>query len=515
MFAAGGSDPSPGPDKEEPRGGRVPGFREKRVGCGEGIRTPDLRVMSPTSCRCSTPRLPRLPAIGRSVKGASQAAAPAAGVRPGSRRQGDREPGLAAPPARSRAPPATSGPSEPLGAVPVASRTPGRGAASSRTMRRRARAAARTRAGSGRRPRSPATRRRVRGPGPGRSPRRAARPVSPSRRPVIRRDATARYPIRGAKHGPGTTRLAKSAASAPTRLRIPPSADDHVGRPERDDRPHPPRRVEPSAGERRTGDVSSARRHPARGVPDDQDRRPQARSPSDRADAASSARPDRVRIGPEAAAAPRGASPASRRCPPRHRPRRAPAAARRNAGTAGGEVRKPPSTRTWGPAGDRPDRLDPSHAGRRGLDGHAGCLLESTGAAAGDGTQVAGLHRRPEAPAADGEAEQERGAGADARRDRTGTAGPAAPACPPPARRRSSRSCPPRRTGPGPWSCGRRATHGRRACTAPARRTRTRSPSTRPSTTTNQTSGISGYSAPQIAIPAIPTTSARTRPAGR
>ena len=26
-----------------------------RLGCGEGIRTPDLRVMSPTSCRCSTP----------------------------------------------------------------------------------------------------------------------------------------------------------------------------------------------------------------------------------------------------------------------------------------------------------------------------------------------------------------------------------------------------------------------------------------------------------------------------
>ncbi len=26
------------------------------VGCGGGIRTLDLRVMSPTSCRCSTPR---------------------------------------------------------------------------------------------------------------------------------------------------------------------------------------------------------------------------------------------------------------------------------------------------------------------------------------------------------------------------------------------------------------------------------------------------------------------------
>ena len=27
-----------------------------RLGCGEGIRTLDLRVMSPTSCRCSTPQ---------------------------------------------------------------------------------------------------------------------------------------------------------------------------------------------------------------------------------------------------------------------------------------------------------------------------------------------------------------------------------------------------------------------------------------------------------------------------
>ena len=28
----------------------------KMLGSGEGIRTPDLRVMSPTSCHCSTPR---------------------------------------------------------------------------------------------------------------------------------------------------------------------------------------------------------------------------------------------------------------------------------------------------------------------------------------------------------------------------------------------------------------------------------------------------------------------------
>src|SRR5207247_1320815 len=32
-----------------------------QVGCGGRIRTDDLRVMSPTSCRCSTPRLPVYP----------------------------------------------------------------------------------------------------------------------------------------------------------------------------------------------------------------------------------------------------------------------------------------------------------------------------------------------------------------------------------------------------------------------------------------------------------------------
>jgi hypothetical protein len=32
------------------------GFHRKEPGCGGRIRTADLRVMSPTSCRCSTPR---------------------------------------------------------------------------------------------------------------------------------------------------------------------------------------------------------------------------------------------------------------------------------------------------------------------------------------------------------------------------------------------------------------------------------------------------------------------------
>ena len=56
------------PGKERTPGWSGPGVLVKRVGCGEGIRTPDLRVMSPTSCRCSTPRLRRLPSIARSVK---------------------------------------------------------------------------------------------------------------------------------------------------------------------------------------------------------------------------------------------------------------------------------------------------------------------------------------------------------------------------------------------------------------------------------------------------------------
>ena len=47
--------PRPAPGKEEPRV-VGPGVQGIDVGCGERIRTSDLRVMSPTSCRCSTPR---------------------------------------------------------------------------------------------------------------------------------------------------------------------------------------------------------------------------------------------------------------------------------------------------------------------------------------------------------------------------------------------------------------------------------------------------------------------------
>ena len=50
--------------KEEPRV-VGPGVQGEGVGCGERIRTSDLRVMSPTSCRCSTPRLLTVRPAGR------------------------------------------------------------------------------------------------------------------------------------------------------------------------------------------------------------------------------------------------------------------------------------------------------------------------------------------------------------------------------------------------------------------------------------------------------------------
>ena len=54
--------------QERTPGGRARGSRCMRLGCGERIRTSDLRVMSPTSCRCSTPRLVTLGPKRRSVK---------------------------------------------------------------------------------------------------------------------------------------------------------------------------------------------------------------------------------------------------------------------------------------------------------------------------------------------------------------------------------------------------------------------------------------------------------------
>ena len=54
--------------QERTPGGRARGSRCMRLGCGERIRTSDLRVMSPTSCRCSTPRPVTLGPEHRSVK---------------------------------------------------------------------------------------------------------------------------------------------------------------------------------------------------------------------------------------------------------------------------------------------------------------------------------------------------------------------------------------------------------------------------------------------------------------
>ena len=56
------------PDKGRTPGGRARGSRCRRLGCGERIRTSDLRVMSPTSCRCSTPRPVTLGPEADSVK---------------------------------------------------------------------------------------------------------------------------------------------------------------------------------------------------------------------------------------------------------------------------------------------------------------------------------------------------------------------------------------------------------------------------------------------------------------
>ena len=49
------ASPHEAPNMQEPRRAGRGSRRQDAVGCGEGIRTLDLRVMSPTSCRCSTP----------------------------------------------------------------------------------------------------------------------------------------------------------------------------------------------------------------------------------------------------------------------------------------------------------------------------------------------------------------------------------------------------------------------------------------------------------------------------
>jgi hypothetical protein len=55
------------PEKNEPRA-VGPGVLVEAIGCGGRIRTADLRVMSPTSCRCSTPRLRMVWGVSTAVK---------------------------------------------------------------------------------------------------------------------------------------------------------------------------------------------------------------------------------------------------------------------------------------------------------------------------------------------------------------------------------------------------------------------------------------------------------------
>ncbi len=68
-------------------GGRARGSGEGGLGCGERIRTSDLRVMSPTSCRCSTPR-PVTLAVGRRLVKRTRSPARSADLgRPDARRR--------------------------------------------------------------------------------------------------------------------------------------------------------------------------------------------------------------------------------------------------------------------------------------------------------------------------------------------------------------------------------------------------------------------------------------------
>jgi hypothetical protein len=57
-----------------------PGFELAADGCGGRIRTDDLRVMSPTSCRCSTPRSNYTPEARTSRAAAAQWVGVADGV---------------------------------------------------------------------------------------------------------------------------------------------------------------------------------------------------------------------------------------------------------------------------------------------------------------------------------------------------------------------------------------------------------------------------------------------------
>ena len=80
-----------GSRKRKNPGRSDPGFGGCALGCGERIRTSDLRVMSPTSCRCSTPRPPMLPSGPGSVKRRLGRRSSLDGRRPGTAARPERE----------------------------------------------------------------------------------------------------------------------------------------------------------------------------------------------------------------------------------------------------------------------------------------------------------------------------------------------------------------------------------------------------------------------------------------
>ena len=100
------------PERKNP-GWSGPGFRKRRLGCGDWIRTSDLRVMSPTSCRCSTPPADgsRRDRFGQTVPAAQDATARRSAIRspaspagrPRRRRTGSRFDDCASTPASSDA----------------------------------------------------------------------------------------------------------------------------------------------------------------------------------------------------------------------------------------------------------------------------------------------------------------------------------------------------------------------------------------------------------------------------
>ena len=170
--------------------------------------------------------------------------------------------------------------------------------------------------------------------------------------------------------------------------------------------------------------------------------------------------------------------------------------------------RQPDACTQVGPAQGRAGtRARPSTAGSAG-----GVAGNRDGLLARRGPGEPGLHRVPQAPAADQQPERERRQRRDAGRvERVGQVD-AGQRPGRDARRRSCRWSPRRRRCPAPSSCARPARPAPPAGTAPATPAANAVPSTMPSAAMNHTSGTTGYSRPQMPTPAIPTTSAKKPP---